>query len=218
MLNTKLILIEGLPGAGKSNASVHLGTYLQQQGIACHWYLETDEPHPIACLDFKLEDLAEKLPPLWKVFVEKALQAPTVTIIESRLWQNTALFMYMDEYSVEDILKLHQLVWQLLTPLEPTLLYLYQDDTEIALRRLYTFRDEKWMEWALQTTTKRKWFQSRGLNDFAGWVKFFQEWQLVAEKLFRDWPYQKTKIFNPHDDWMTAHQKIRQFLHVERDH
>jgi thymidylate kinase len=85
MLNTKLILIEGLPGVGKTTASVRLGTYLQQQGIACHWYLETDDPHPIACLDFKLEDQAEKLPPLWKVFVEKALQAPTVTIIESRL-------------------------------------------------------------------------------------------------------------------------------------
>jgi len=217
MLNTKLILIEGLPGAGKTTASKHLGTYLQQQGITCHWYLEEDDPHPIACFDFKLKDLTEKLPPLWKVFVEKALQAPTVTIIESRLWQNTALFMYMDEYSVEDIIELHQLVWQLLTPLEPTLLYLYQDDAEIALRRLNTFRDEKWIEWALQTTTKRKWFQSRGLTDFAGWVKFFQEWQQVAEELFRDWPYQKAKILNPHDDWATAYQKIHQFLQVEHD-
>jgi len=48
-------------------------------------------------------------------------------------------------------------------------------------------------------------------------VKFFQEWQLVAEKLFGDWPYQKAKIINPHDDWATAYQKIHQFLRVEYD-
>jgi hypothetical protein len=149
--------------------------------------------------------------------VESALQAPTVSIIESRLWQNTALFMYMDEYSLGELTELQQLVGQCLSPVEPILLYLYQDNPEMALRRLYTLRDEKWMEWALQTTTSRKWFRTRGLNDFAGWVKFFQEWQLVVEELFNDWPYRKTKIINPHDDWAIAYQEIYQFLQVDHD-
>lgn len=214
MLNTKLILIEGLPGAGKTTASVHLGTFLQQQGMACRWYLEEDEPHPIACLDFKLRDLPQKLPPIWRAFTKQAQQDPTVTIIESRLWQNTALFMYMSEYPVAEIIQLHQLVWQVLTPLAPILVYLHQDHTESALRRLYSFRDEKWMNWALETTSQYPWFQSRGLNDFAGWVLFFQEWQLVAEQLYRDWPYLKTKIDNPHDDWARAYQQIYRFLQI----
>jgi hypothetical protein len=26
--------------------------------MACRWYLEEDDPHPIACLDFRLENLS----------------------------------------------------------------------------------------------------------------------------------------------------------------
>jgi len=63
MLNTKLILIEGLPGAGKSTTTEHLGTFLQQHDIACCWYLEEDDPHPIPCLDFELENLSQKMIP-----------------------------------------------------------------------------------------------------------------------------------------------------------
>ncbi len=215
MLTTKLILIEGLPGAGKTTASVHLGTFLQRHGMDCKWYLEKDEPHPIACLDFKLKDLSRKLPHLWTTFTKRARQDPTITIIESRLWQNTALFMFMSEFPVAEIIQLHQLVWQVLAPLAPILVYLHQDHVESALRRLYTFRDEKWLNRTLETTCRYPWFQSRGLTDFTGWVEFFQAWQLVAEQLFHDWPYQKTKIDNPHDDWARAYQQIFRFLQIE---
>lgn len=215
MLNTKLILIEGLPGAGKTTTTAHLGAVLQQHGLACRWFLEEDEPHPIACLDFKLSDLPQKLPPLWKTFTEQALRDPTVTIIESRLWQNTALFTLMSEYPMAEIIQLQQLVWQVITPLAPSLVYLYQDHPESALSRLYSFRGEKWVDWALETTGQYRWFGSRSLNDFAGWVEFFQEWQLAAEQLYSDWPYHKTKIGNPHDDWPRAYQQIFRFLQIE---
>lgn len=191
---------------------MHLGTLLQQQGIACRCCLEEDDPHPIACFDLKLKDLAQTLPPLWRTFTEQALQDPAVTIIEGRLWQNTALFMYMAEYSVEDIVNLHQLVWQVLTPLSPVLLYLNQDNVDAALRRLYTSRGEKWMESALQTTSQYQWFQSRGLKDLDGWIRFFKEWQVVADDLYSDWPFWKTKIKKPHDDWELAYQEMYRFM------
>lgn len=216
MSNTKLILIEGLPGAGKTTSSVHLGTYLQHQGIACRWYLEEDDPHPIACLEFKLKDLAQKLPPLWAAFVEQTLQENIVTIIESRLWHNTALFMFMSEYPIDEIVGVHQLVWKELIPLSPTLIFLHQDDVEIALNRLYTLRSKDLIEKDLQITSQYKWFQSRGLKDFDGWVQFFKEWQVVAEHLYSDWPFCKTKIKNPHDDWEQAYQQMYRFLQVEQ--
>ncbi len=120
------------------------------------------------------------------------------------------------EYSVADILQVHQLVWEELAPLSPILFFLHQDQVELALRRLYTFRDEKWMTWALETTTKYPWFQARGLTNFAGWVQFYQEWMPVAEALFNNWPYLKTKIQNPQDDWPLALDQIYHFFQVEK--
>jgi len=218
MINTSLILIEGFPGAGKSTTTVHIGSVLQQQGVACRWYLEEDNPHPIACLDFAIQGLTEKMIPLWASYAEQAMHESVVTIIESRLWQNTAFFMYMSNIEVDEIVQFNKQMGQALAPLSPILVYLAQQDTEAALRRLYTLRSEKWMQDALEMTTAYPWFQSRGLKDFTSWVQFFSEWQLVVEKLYQDWPHQKIKIQNPHDNWGIAYQQIDAFFKYENNH
>jgi hypothetical protein len=214
MLTTKLILVEGFPGAGKSTTAQHIGTVLQKRGIAHRCYLEGDEPHPIACLDFEIKGLLGKMIPLWSNFAEKSLQEPIVTIIESRLWQNTALFMYMSNCEVDQIIQFNQQLGQALAPLSPLLVYLDQENTETALRRLYTLRGEKWMQDALAMTTSYPWFQSRGLKDFAGWVQFFAEWQRVVECLYEDWPHRKIKIQNAHANWENAYQQIENSIRV----
>ena len=84
--------------------------------------------------------------------------------------------------------------------LRPALIYLVENDTASALRRLYTFRGEEWMEWAFQLAAQEQWFQSRGLASFDGWVQFFEEWLPIAEQLYNDWLYQKIKIRNPHEN------------------
>jgi len=215
MLNTKLILIEGLPGAGKSTSTVHLGIVLQQHNIVCQCFQEEDDPHPISCLDFEIKGLPEKMVPLWTNFVQHAVREQIVTIIESRLWHNTALFMYMSEVDVEDILKFHQQVWRVLTPLSPILLYIDQDNTNMALHQMYATRGEKWMEDALKETTHYKWFTSRGITNYSGWVQFFEEWHCVAERLYNDWPYGKKKIMNPHENWEKAYDQMGAFLQID---
>jgi thymidylate kinase len=214
MLNTKLILIEGLPGAGKSTSTAHLGGVLRHHGIACHSFLEEDEFNPIACLDFEIKGLTTKMVHLWRDFAEQATRELGVTIIESRLWQNTALFMFMSDVDLAEIVHFNQQVGKAVAPLSPCLIYLDQDDTEIALRRMYAVRGENWMEWALGETIPYPWFQSRGLKGFAGWVQFFEEWQHVAERLYSDWPYHKIKILNPHEDWARAYDQMYAFLQV----
>lgn len=214
MLDTRLILIEGFPGAGKSTTTEQLGKTLQQHGLACRWYLEEDHPHPIDCADFATHGLTQKMIPLWRSFTEQALPEPTVTLIESRLWQNTALFMYMSNCAVDEIVELNQQQAQVLAPLSPVLIYLDQSETDTALRRLYPMRGEKWIQSALDLTIPYPWFQSRGLTDFAGWVQFFREWQAVAERLFDDWPHRKLKIQDPYEDWERAYQQIYAFLQI----
>jgi hypothetical protein len=215
MVNTKLILIEGLPGSGKSTSTQYLGTVLQRSGIACDCFQEEDDPHPIPCLDFEIKGLPKKMVPLWKKFAEQAEQEPKVTIIESRLWQNSSLFMYMSENEVEDIVLFNQQVNQVLTRLSPVLIYLNQDKVEAALRRMAASRGEAWMQATLRETNQYQWFKSRGLHDFEGWVTFFKEWQTVAGRLYEDWPYRKIRILNPHDDWTRAYEEMRTFLQVD---
>ena len=214
MSNTKLILIEGIPGAGKTTSCKQLGRVLQQQGITCRWYLENDDPHPIDCAHLKLKDLGEKLPSLWSAFAAQAMKVNDVLIIESRLWQNTLLFMFMSEYPIDEIIDVHKMVLEKLKALYPILIYLYQDDIQIALERLHTLRNKELIEKDIKTTSQYPWFQSRKLNNFNGWVRFFKEWQAVAEQLFSDWPFAKVKITNPHDNWGNTYQEMVRFFEI----
>jgi len=216
MLDTRLVLIEGLPGAGKSTSAVHLGTVLQQSGIPCRWFREEDDPHPLPCLDFEIRGLPPKMIVLWSDFVQRALQEPFVSVIESRLWQNTGLYMFMSETEVDDIVDFSHTVYQALNPLSPVLIYLDQDNTETALRRMYAARGEAWMEQTLEETLPYPWFQSRDIRDFVGWVQFFVAWRQVAERLFADWPHRKIRILNPHEDWAGAYEKMHTFLQLGR--
>lgn len=212
MLDTRLILIEGFPGAGKSTTTRYLGERLRQRGAACRWYLEEDTPHPIDCNGFAIKGLTEKMIPLWTSFARQALQEPTVTLIESRLWQNTALFMYMSNCTVDEIAELNRQQAQALAPLSPALIYLDQPDTEAAMRRMAATRGEEWIQWALDKTTPYAWFQTRRLTDFVSWIQFFREWQAVAEGLFDDWPHRKLNIQNAHQDWAQAYRQMEEFL------
>jgi hypothetical protein len=214
MLNTRLILVEGFPGSGKSTTTVHLGAILKRQGIACRWFLEEEDPHPIACLDFEIKGLTQKMVHLWANFTEQALLEPTVTVIESRLWQNTAMFMLMSECPVEEIFEFNCQVGEVLTGLSPVLIYLDQEDIETALGQLYTSRGEKWVNSELKWITEYPWFQSRGRKDFAAWVEFFKEWQGVVDRLYGDWPFLKIKIQNPHDNWAESYAQLHAFLEI----
>ncbi len=215
MPDTKLILIEGLPGAGKSSTTRFLQDELRQRGFACRGYLEEDKPHPIDCLDFEIMGLPEKVIPLWEKFAQEAQSEATITILESRLWQSTCLYMYMSNVDEEGITHFSHRVYELLRPLAPVLIHLDHQDTEAALRRLYTLRGKGWVDATLEETLPYAWFQSRGYNDFAGWVRFFEAWGRVAERLYNDWQYRKINVMNPHDDWAQAYRRINSFLRFD---
>lgn len=211
-MRSKLILIEGLPGSGKSSTTAFLGESLLRNGITCSWFLENDENHPIALLDFALKDLSSKLLPLWEAFVRDTRQNQSITIIESRLWQNTSLFMYMAEYPIEEIVELQERVNEVLAPLSPILIYLYQPDVNEGLRHLRELRDESSLMRDLEMTSQYSWFQSRGKSGFTGWLEFFSEWIEVAEVLYNQWPHNKCRIENPHDNWELAFSRINKYL------
>lgn len=215
MRDTKLILIEGLPGAGKSTTTRYLQNALNRQGIECRGYLEDERPHPIDCLDFAIEGLPERVIPLWENFVRQARKKPAITILESRLWQSTGLYMYMGSVDEEEIVDFTHQVYKVIYPLFPILIHLDQDDTETALKRLYALRGKEWMDAAIAETLQYSWFQPRDDDEFTRWVKFFEAWGKVAARLFDDWRGGKIRIMNPHEDWDNAHRQILSFIQTD---
>jgi hypothetical protein len=52
----------------------------------------------------------------------------------------------------------------------------------------------------------------RGLTGLEGILAFLEEWAQVTEELYDRVPFSKVKIKNPHRDWSSAMQLMRDFL------
>lgn len=97
-MRSKLIIIDGMPGSGKTISARMVSDLLNNWGISNHCILEQQPNHPLFILDrhFKKEDDREAdefirlLQSKYSSFVHEQLQAShEVTIIESVLFQDT---------------------------------------------------------------------------------------------------------------------------------
>lgn len=79
MIDTKLILLEGLPSTGKSTNSSFILSQLNYNGIPARWIHEVARPHPTlyfyeACLDYKEYNLLiEKYPEIRSILESTAV-------------------------------------------------------------------------------------------------------------------------------------------------
>ena len=71
-----------------------------------------------------------------------------------------------------------------------------------------------WEQFVTGIAEQQEWAKNRGREGRDEWFTFFSEWVWVAERLYDQFPFPKTKIRNPHSDWGLAYQKIKAFLEL----
>ena len=230
MIETKLILIEGVPCSGKSTTAKTIQRDVRACGYKCDCYLEWVDNNPIDI--GRMEDLAniisttkareENVLQQWKDFTEVAKQQETINIIESRFWQSDSMYLYLSGHSEQAIFESNLRVISAITELDPVLIYLAPIDieelhTEITKRRNQKWResgrDGSWEEWGNRVYEQQKWFTDRSLNSTA-MARFFDDWATIADMLYKRFPYRKFRIQDPHIDWEKSYHRIRDFLYV----
>jgi thymidylate kinase len=235
MLNTKLILIEGLPGSGKTTTGRKLAGEIRNAGYACQEFWEWSQPHPIDIGGF--EDLAasiaaapdreQDLLQQWRSLALSQRDQDTVTVMESRFWQTTAMMMYAGGSKAERVIQYNQGVITAIQDLRPALVYFTTRDIQTALERTIRIKNEEWRrEGREESWDKRifeilrtqKWFAHRDLHDLSAMGGFFVEWSALAEQLFAGTPFAKIKICDPFLDWGQAMQEMRVFLDLPSAH
>lgn len=232
MINAKLILIEGIPGSGKSTIALNLANAISARRIKCQCYLEWAEDNPIFIGN--MEDLSEIISSSrlreqnvlqqWRNFTQKARQQFTVNIIESRFWQASAMYLYLSGYPEDEVIKSNQRIISAISGLNPVLIYLAPKDIAQMLMWTAKVKNKKWREsgregsweqWGNEIYEQQRWFTNRSLKGPEAMVKFFNEWTSIANRLYEELPFRKTKIQNPHADWDMTISKIRYFLKID---
>ena len=218
-MDRKLVLIEGLPGSGKTTTAEYLATQLNDSGNPSQWFSEAAQDNPITLSmeDIQAPDFRYRILQQWRAFAQRNVEREVSTVIESSFWQYTALCMVYTEHMDEEVLLFNKLISTEIGPLSPALIYLDHDDANTAMNRVIDARGSGWVDNVLKIHMEAAWFKSRGLSGLDGFMQFWEPWSRLCDGLFRSFEFSKLRIKNPHDDWKASYGRIHKFLDLNRD-
>jgi len=203
---TKLILVDGLPGAGKSATAQRLWLHLLANGHRARWFHEHQADHPVCgydeideLLQGGPEEFGRQVEARWAAFASEGSE-DGITILEGSLFQITLGRLLGLGAAPQEAEAVCQRIAAHLHGLSPLFIYLTQEDVVGALRRVCDER-EGWEEGIVELIGASPYGQSRRLEGFAGMVQFFTHQQQVAGRLFAELPWRKLAIECSAREW-----------------
>ena len=219
ILNTKLILVDGLPGSGKSTTAQFICDQLQRSGLRSRWYYEEEPFYPVASgysssaykspTDFFSASFTK-----WKSFVSQAMQSDEISIFESWFFQDAIFGLLMEDVEEPLIRNYIHGIRETCQCLEPVLFYLYQPDYSKTMRRICDYRGERWEKWLIERSEKSAFAQNRKLKGFDGMIQFWVKLRAIAEDIFAGLDIPKLSIDNSEREWSQYYREICDFLSI----
>jgi hypothetical protein len=222
MLQTKLILVEGLPGSGKSTTAQYLAMQVRKNGLQGRWFYEEEVPHPIWTAGGD-QPAAHMTPEYfmavqlshWTAFVAKAKQSDEVTILESSLFQDPISTLLRRDVKPENILHYIRTVEKVIQVLDPVLLYFYQPNGEEALKVVCGRRGKSWEDFHIRRMKDTAFAQHRGLEGFEGLRRFWQEHKALCDRLTEEFDGKMLVLDRATGNWASHYRDISEFLSLE---
>lgn len=231
MIDTKLILVEGPPGSGKTTTARKLAAEIAQTGKACQCFWEWDPANPIAIgADLHLDQVIataiareDDVLQQWQRLVDRQRAQDTVTIMESRFWQTGVMLMYVAGHPLEGVLESNRRLITIIQELQPVLIYFTIDDVRGFMTRAMQLKEVEWQQggfpgsWAEHIFTAfegQPWSVAHDATGPEGMIALLEDWAVVAERLYERVPFPKIKIRNPYQDWERALAQARRFLEL----
>ena len=215
-MNTKLILVEGLIGSGKSAAAQFIWIQLQKHGFQCRWFLEDEINHPLylkSLKNFKTpEDAMAELHGRWVSFVRQVKHSQGIAIVEACLFQYIVGLMLEMAIDADTISAYVRGIKDVFKELLPIFVNLKEPDVARSLRAICDKRGKLWENLVVDRNNRTLYARRKGLSGFAGFVQFTQSISQLSDRLFEEFDIQKITIDKSIGDWQQHHKKIFNFM------
>ncbi|MFH1571808.1 MAG: hypothetical protein ABIL09_27710, partial [Gemmatimonadota bacterium] len=200
-MDGKLILVDGLPGSGKSSTAQFICDQLQRRGLQARWYYEEETPHPVAAIrglggPEGFQEYSRAVRRRWRAFARRTARGREIAIIESYLFQDAILPLLMTDVDPRLIVAHLEAVARICQPLDPVLVYLHQPDYAPAMRRICEHRGPRIEKAYISRNERSRYGQRHGLTGFDGLVRFWVDLRSIAERVFRELDWRKLAIDN----------------------
>ncbi|HEU0292502.1 MAG TPA: hypothetical protein VFR47_07185 [Anaerolineales bacterium] len=221
LLDSHLIVFDGLPGSGKTTTGQWLTLLLQQQGLNARWLPEAEVSHPLWWYqhwdgaayqppDFEntpIETFIQNSLRKWKDFVDQAHTNAQLHVAESLFFQNAVAMFLMGGARPAMLFEYAQQVQAITQSLNPILIYFRQLDAAAALRKICTLRGQAFEDELIRNMERFPYLCQRKLKGLDGVTALWSEISQITDALFDEYRIRKLSIETSKGNWQ-AYQRL----------
>ena len=200
------MLVEGLPGSGKSTTAQWLAGELERQGRPARWVYEGEVPPR----DWK-EILGRRLDG-WSRFVASVRAGETAVVVDSAFLQTSVVLTLRRNLDGEIIRTFVARIADIIRPLDPALVYFHVPDPATAFRAIC---DERGMAWTLTHIggfDGSPWARTRGASGMGGVLAYWREHAALCDAAAADAGLRTVTVGPEVGDWPSRRRHIAAFL------
>ncbi len=233
MRDTKLILLDGLPGSGKSTTAEYLAARIRQCGSAVRLLMEVQEDHPLNVggplhpagettgealfARYTTESYVEESLRRWEKFVSLAETVGTVHVVESYPYQNSVRILLQMNADPRLLRDYARDVEKTIQPLQPVLLYFDHRDVDRVITNISERRGREWTGYGIRVVTKCPYARERRLEGFPGVLTMMRDYKALMDALLRESSLPTLTLEDCSDRWESCYRQIESFLALPPD-
>jgi hypothetical protein len=223
----RLVIVEGIMGSGKSTTMRLIAQHLQESGQPALTVHERTEPHPVRATD-ELEHwfepwrdttpqrLAHRALARWAAFVEATQAGTAIPVMDGQLFHGDLTHLLLMEAEPALIAGYVQALAAIIAPLDPFVIYLWQEDVDAAIRKVCAERGPEWVEYQVNWKLAAPYCVRRGFKGMDGLIALYREYRRMTDDLFRQLPVARLAIENSAGDWPAYARQIMHALGLPR--
>ncbi|QVK17007.1 hypothetical protein KHQ81_08915 [Mycoplasmatota bacterium] len=184
MLETKLILVEGITGTGKSTTAQILRGHIKRCGYEVRLYHEEQANHPIHEWDINnIDEFIDTTLNNWRKFVSKQKESQEVIILETSLLQSTVRILIEMNASDDIIYQYAFDVENIIEELNPVLIYIYKKDVVKSLKEICEERGEEWVKYIASNLEETEYAKKHDVKDFDLFSSIIKKFRTISDYL-----------------------------------
>ncbi len=217
--DTRLILVEGMPGTGKSTASQFIHQQLHSNGHLSRWCHEEAETHPV-CLFYQPQrhhswsDYIEDVVSRWQSYAYELHEQDQIDVLDVAILQNHVRSMLIFNCDRNAILDLVCRIESLIASLDPVLIYLRPKDIEKNFRDVVEVRGQRMLELWIESHDQYPYTRRRQVGGFPGFIAFWEEFGEISDQVFEDLAITKVRQDISNNDWIERYRELLDFLEL----
>jgi thymidylate kinase len=213
MIQTKLILIEGIAGSGKTTTARWIASELAEKDIKTNVVTEFSKNHPV---NLESDDIIRRWLKntdfRWSSLSNELAGLDGVTVFECTIFQwmvGELVERGVDKNTIIDfVLRLSEYI----KPLNPVLIYLYQADFEKAIRKIYSVRSKDWRIKVSTYLSRLEFGKERSQKGLDLYIEFNRNLLEIYDELYNRLNINKIRIENSEAEWDKYYDTIKEFL------